>query len=57
MKSFWKDQPDIVAHLEQVNHIINQQLTVKQSKMNEILKDLAHSGGKKIRPGLCIIGG
>ena len=57
MKSFWKDQPDIVAHLEQVNHIINQQLTVKQSKMNEILKDLAQSGGKKIRPGLCIIGG
>lgn len=57
MKSFWKEKPEIVAHLEQVDDIINQQFKVKQSKMNEILKDLAHSGGKKIRPGLCIIGG
>lgn len=57
MKSFWKEQPEIVAHLELVDQIISQQLTVKQPKMNEILKDLAHSGGKKIRPGLCLIGG
>lgn len=57
MKSFWKEQPELVSHLEEVNHIISQHLTVKQPKMNEILQDLAHSGGKKIRPGLCIIGG
>lgn len=57
MQSFWKEKPEIVAHLELVDQIISQQLTVKQPKMNEILSDLAHSGGKKIRPGLCLIGG
>ena len=51
MNSFWKEKPLMIDHLNQVDQIIIEQLTVKQQKMNEILQDLAQSGGKRIRPG------
>lgn len=56
MNSFWKEKPLMIDHLNQVDQIIIEQLTVKQQKMNEILQDLAQSGGKRIRPGLCVLG-
>lgn len=56
MNSFWKEKPIMIEHLNQVDQIIIEQLTVKQHKMNEILQDLAKSGGKRIRPGLCALG-
>ena len=56
MNSFWQEKTAMIAHLNEVDQVIGKQLTVKQRKMNEILQDLASSGGKRIRPGLCIIG-
>ena len=56
MNSFWQDKPMMIAHLNEVNKVIGRQLTVKQKKMNEILQDLALSGGKRIRPALCVMG-
>lgn len=56
MNSFWQEKTVMIAHLNEVDQVIGKQLTVKQQKMNEILQDLASSGGKRIRPGLCIIG-
>ncbi len=56
MNSFWQEKPTMIVHLHEVNEVIGKQLTVKQKKMNEILQDLAVSGGKRIRPGLCVIG-
>lgn len=56
MNSFWQEKTAMIAHLNEVDQVIEKQLTVKQRKMNEILQDLASSGGKRIRPGLCIIG-
>lgn len=56
MNSFWQENPRMINHLFEVNGVIENQMTVKQEKMNEILQDLAKSGGKKIRPGLCLIG-
>ena len=55
MNSFWQEKTAMIAHLNEVDQVIGKQLTVKQRKMNEILQDLASSGGKRIRPGLCII--
>ena len=56
MNSFWQEKTAMIAHLNEVDQVIGKQLTVKQRKMNEILQDLASSGGKRIRPGLSIIG-
>lgn len=56
MNSFWQEKTAMIAHLNEVDQVIGKQLTVKQRKMNGILQDLASSGGKRIRPGLCIIG-
>lgn len=56
MNSFWQGKNAMIDHLNEVDQVIGKQLTVKQQKMNEILQDLASSGGKRIRPGLCIIG-
>ena len=56
MNSFWQDNPRMMNHLFEVNGVIEQSMTVKQEKMNEILQDLAKSGGKRVRPGLCLIG-
>ena len=57
MNSFWQDNPRMMNHLFEVNGVIEQSMTVKQEKMNEILQDLAKSGGKRVRPGLCLIRG
>ena len=56
MNSFWQDNPRMMNHLFEVNGVIEQSMTVKQEKMNEILQDLAKSGRKRERPGLCLIG-
>ena len=56
MNSFWQEKTAMIAHLNEVDQVIGKHLTVKHRKMNEILQDLASSGGKRIRPGLCIIG-
>lgn len=47
MNSFWQENPRMINHLFEVNGVIKNQMTVKQEKMNEILQDLAKSGGKK----------
>ena len=45
MNSFWQEKTAMIAHLNEVDQVIGKQLTVKQRKMNEILQDLASSGG------------
>ncbi|HAX72593.1 MAG TPA: polyprenyl synthetase family protein [Firmicutes bacterium] len=57
MKTFWKDKPEMVSRLNEINKIIESELSSKQKKMNLILKELTESGGKMVRPGLCVIGG
>ena len=55
MLEYWKQYPDLQKQLTTVQELIQQQLTIKNPKINETLKDLLNAPGKMLRPALFLL--
>ncbi len=53
-KHYFRSDPQLNNALQEVNHLINQRITVNNSDLQVALKQMASKGGKYLRPAFCL---
>lgn len=53
-KHYFRSDPQLNNALEEVNHLINQRITVNNTDLQAALKQMASKGGKYLRPAFCL---